>query len=130
MGWNTANDIVDPQIRLLVKRVENDEVEEAVAQELLVTLIKTCQDGDWDTEDETLELFTHVPWVVRAFKSCDVTLTDAGELPSRHQLSTVIRTTVDAVGDESGGDLDDTFWRAKLANKITDAISALLNLED
>lgn len=72
MGWSGANDIVESVIETLCTGITRMEMNESIAKQLLVTLIKKCQEGDWDTEDETLDLFSHVPWVVDAFRECGV----------------------------------------------------------
>jgi hypothetical protein len=130
MGWSSGNDIVEPQVLLLVKRVDNDELHEAVAQDLLATLISNCQNADWDAEDEVLESFAHVPWVVRAFATRGVRLTEYGKKPPRTQVKNVVRSALDAVAEESGGDLYEIFWRDKTVTAITDAMAALFDLEE
>jgi hypothetical protein len=39
---------------------------------VLVILIKALQDGDWDTEDESLDEFDGDPVVVAAFRECGI----------------------------------------------------------
>lgn len=123
MGWNSANAIVDPQVQLLVKAVDNDEMHEAVAENLLTALIKQCQEGDWDTEDETLEQWLHVPWVVRAFAACDVT-PHGDERPSRADLVRAIKATL-ASGAEQFHDLSEDFPRNWHAERVADTVLAL-----
>lgn len=128
MGWNSANEIVDPQIRMLVKAVENDEMPEALAHNLLVELIVQCQSGDWDTESESLEAFLHVPWVVRAFNACEVEFGD-GETYTKQDVKVIVRQVIDA-NVESFYDLSDDFARNVYAEKISEALAELLKLED
>jgi hypothetical protein len=70
MGWSSANDIFDPVARALISHEESYDIKLAI----LVPLINALQDGDWDTEDESLEEFKDDPAVVEAFRRQDVTL--------------------------------------------------------
>lgn len=74
MGWASAGDIFDPVAEQFVAGVENGGLSEEAAHRTLVTLISKLQDGDWDTEYESLMKFSRVPWVVQAFAECGVTL--------------------------------------------------------
>lgn len=69
MGWSSAGDIFDPVCALIVKGVEGKAIAEAEATKVLTVLIGKLQDGDWDTEDESLALFTDHPFVVAAFEA-------------------------------------------------------------
>lgn len=70
MGWASAGYIFDPVCKALQKSFMVPEAR----QKILVTLIKALQDGDWDTEDESLEQFAEDPVVVKAFQECGVYL--------------------------------------------------------
>lgn len=124
MGWNLANAIVDPQVALMVKAVDNGEMHEAVAEQLLRQLILKCQESDWDTEGETLEEWLYVPWVVRAFAACDVTA-HGDERPDRTYLIRAINTTITS-GIEQFPDLAERYQCDWHAERIADAVLALL----
>jgi hypothetical protein len=64
MGWSSANEIFDPVVQAMVEAA----VGTAATTRVLTVLIKALQDGDWDTEDESLELFKDYPAVVEAFR--------------------------------------------------------------
>jgi hypothetical protein len=68
MGWNSANEIFDPVIGAL----RGADVPAATLKHVAVTLIKALQDGDWDTEDESLEEFKDDPVIVAAFAECGI----------------------------------------------------------
>lgn len=129
MGWNSAGDIADPQIALMVKAVDNDELSEALACTMLENLIDKLQDGDWDTEGESLEQFAHVPWVVRAFREKGVTLSDPDIKVDKADVKRVVRQAIDANVD-SWYDLSEDFARNVHADAITNAIAALFALDD
>lgn len=63
MGWNSANEIFDPVAKALIDANVGDKV----LRDVLGSLIEKLQDGDWDTEDESLEAFASEPAVVAAF---------------------------------------------------------------
>lgn len=63
MGWNSAGDIFDPVAQALIDLGANAATKRAV----LTVLIDKLRDGDWDTEDESLEAFGHDPAIVSAF---------------------------------------------------------------
>jgi hypothetical protein len=72
MGWNSAGDIFDPVAKALVDLNAPDDLKKRVLSDLIGAL----QDGDWDTEDESLELFKNDPAIVAAFADHDVYLED------------------------------------------------------
>lgn len=72
MGWNSANRIFDPVARALIEAGATDDVKRKV----LGDLIRELQDGDWDTEDESLEDFLGDPAIVQAFADRNVHLSD------------------------------------------------------
>lgn len=72
MGWSSANQIFNPVARSLREAGASDQTKRKV----LGDLIGGLQDGDWDTEDESLEEFLDDPAIVRAFADRDVHLDD------------------------------------------------------
>lgn len=70
MGWASAGSIFDPVAKALVELNAPDDMKRAV----LGTLIGQLQDGDWDTEGESLEDFQDDPAIVAAFRDHDVIL--------------------------------------------------------
>ncbi|MEU0018009.1 hypothetical protein ABZ173_10100 [Streptomyces rochei] len=72
MGWNSANRIFDPVARALIDTGADDNTKRKV----LGDLISELQDGDWDTEDESLEDFLTDPAIVKAFADKGVHLSD------------------------------------------------------
>lgn len=70
MGWGSASYIADNVADALIETNATDDVTEKV----MARLIKSLQDGDWDTEEESLENFSAYPAIVRAFAACGVTL--------------------------------------------------------
>jgi hypothetical protein len=64
MGWNSAGEIFNPVAQALIDTNAPDDTKTRV----LGDLIKQLQSGGWDTEDESLERFTHDPAVVEAFR--------------------------------------------------------------
>lgn len=64
MGWASAGAIFDPVAKAMVELGAPDEMKTRV----LSTLIGTLQDGDWDTEEESLGQFQHDPAIVEAFR--------------------------------------------------------------
>ncbi|MET9142413.1 hypothetical protein [Streptomyces sp. NPDC004042] len=72
MGWNSANRIFNPVATALQKANADDDTKRTV----LGNLIRELQDGDWDTEDESLEDFLDDPAIVSAFADRNVHLHD------------------------------------------------------
>ncbi|NJP73385.1 hypothetical protein HCJ99_21390 [Streptomyces sp. C1-2] len=72
MGWNSANRIFDPVAKALIETGADDNTK----RKALGDLISELQDGDWDTEDESLEDFLNDPAIVSAFADRDVHLPD------------------------------------------------------
>lgn len=72
MGWSSANEIFNPVARSLQEAGVSDETKRKV----LGDLIGGLQDGDWDTEDESLEDFLDDPAIVAAFADHNVHLSD------------------------------------------------------
>lgn len=70
MGWASAGYIFDPVCEELIKAHMVPEV----LTKVLTVLIKTLQNGDWDTEEESLGRFSDNPAVVKAFQNCDIYL--------------------------------------------------------
>ncbi len=72
MGWNSANQIFNPVAHSLREAGVSDQTKRKV----LGDLISGLQDGDWDTEDESLEDFLDDPAIVLAFADRNVHLSD------------------------------------------------------
>lgn len=72
MGWSSANSVFNPVARALIEAGAPDDTKRKV----LGDLIGGLQDGDWDTEDESLEEFLDDPAVVQAFADKGVHLAD------------------------------------------------------
>lgn len=72
MGWSSANSVFDPVARALIDAGADD----TTKRKVLGDLIGGLQEGDWDTEDESLEDFLDDPAVVQAFADRGVHLTD------------------------------------------------------
>jgi len=70
MGWASAGAIFDPVARAMVELGAPDEMKIRV----LGDLIGALQDGDWDTEGESLDEFQDDPAIVEAFRQHDVYL--------------------------------------------------------
>jgi hypothetical protein len=100
MGWNSAGDIFDPVARALIELGAPD----AMKTRVLGDLIGALQDGDWDTEDESLEQFKNDPAIVAAFADHDVYPDDE-----------------DDVGDQGDADSDVFALIAEIASRLTDA---------
>ena len=64
MGWASAGGIFDPVAQGLINAGASDDVKIQV----LTLLIKALKDGDWDTEDESLDQFRDDPAIVEAFR--------------------------------------------------------------
>lgn len=64
MGWNGAGDIFDAVATTLINARATDEVKTKV----VTTLAWELRDGDWDTEDESLEAFRYDPAIVEGFR--------------------------------------------------------------
>jgi hypothetical protein len=63
MGWASAGAIFDPVAQALVDL----DADEHTKRKVLGPLIDALQDGDWDTEDESLEQFRDDPVIVSLF---------------------------------------------------------------
>jgi hypothetical protein len=68
MGWASANEIFDP----VARKTAELGIPDGQRADLLETLIRQLQQGDWDTEDESLSQFENDPAVVEAFRRCDI----------------------------------------------------------
>lgn len=80
MGWSSANDIFNPVARAL----SDAEVSDQTKRKVLGDLIGGLQDGDWDTEDESLEVFLGDPAIVLAFSDKGVHLSDESCCRAEH----------------------------------------------
>jgi hypothetical protein len=74
MGWSSAGYIFDPVAKALIELKAPDEIKIRV----LGDLIGALQQGDWDTEGESLTEFEDDPAVVEAFRQHGVLL-DCGD---------------------------------------------------
>lgn len=72
MGWSSANMIFNPVARAL----QDTGADDATKRKVLGDLIGNLQEGDWDTEDESLEDFLDDAAIVSAFADRDVHLSD------------------------------------------------------
>lgn len=129
MGWASAGDIIDPQIPIMVEAVDNGELDEAKAVEVLSNLIDKLQDNDWDTEDESLEQWLHVPWVVKAFAQHGVFPVAPNETVERSQVYNAVSATLDAIISPDLYDLSESADRHRVAEKVTNAIASLFSLD-
>ena len=68
MGWASAGYIFDPVAKAMVELNAPDEVKISV----LGALIGQLQGDDWDTERDSLEVFSEDPAIVEAFRQHDV----------------------------------------------------------
>ena len=68
MGWSSANSIFDPIAESLISSYEEDDLK----TEILVSVIKTLQNNDWDTEGESVDLWNNYPFIIEAFRNCGV----------------------------------------------------------
>jgi hypothetical protein len=80
MGWASAGAIFDPVAKAMVELRAPDEMKIRV----LGDLIGALQNGDWDTESESLGEFQDDPAIVEAFRQHDVIIhcgaeSDVGE---------------------------------------------------
>lgn len=64
MGWASAGAIFDPVAKAMVELKAPDEMKTRVLSDLIGAL----QDGDWDTESESLDQFEGDPAIVEAFR--------------------------------------------------------------
>jgi len=63
MGWASAGDIFNRVADGLIEANASDDVKARVLGDLCGAL----QDGDWDTEDESLDLYANDPVIVQVF---------------------------------------------------------------
>jgi hypothetical protein len=120
VGWNSANRIFDPVARALIKAGADDDTKRTTLRDL----IKELQEGDWDTEDESLEEYLHDPVIVGAFADCNVHLSDRRCCRAEHaddpRRSLLLMRSEDVDEDEMSQGLD--AFAHQLAEKIrTDA---------
>lgn len=74
MGWASAGAIFDPVAKAMVELNAPDEMKTRI----LGDLIGALQDGDWDTEHESLDEFRDDPAIVEAFRQHNV-FTECGD---------------------------------------------------
>lgn len=70
MGWASASGIFDTVADGLIEANAPDDIKARV----LSRLCQELQDGDWDTEDESLERYADDPVIVQVFADHDVHL--------------------------------------------------------
>lgn len=70
MGWSSAGQIFDPVARALIEAGASDDLK----RKTLSALIGQLQEGDWDTEDASLDEFADDPAIVQAFRDNGVIL--------------------------------------------------------
>lgn len=63
MGWSSGSDIFNGVAKALVELDADDRIKRGV----LGPLIDSLRDGDWDTEDESMQEFRHDPVIVELF---------------------------------------------------------------
>jgi hypothetical protein len=64
MGWSSANHIFNETINVAILASVKGEALTRIAE----TLIGELQDGDWDTESESVDLFMECPEIIEAFR--------------------------------------------------------------
>lgn len=79
MGWASAGQIFNPVAQALIDAGASDELKTTV----LAKLINQLQDGDWDTEHESLDEFKHDPAIVAAFRQNNVVIPCTAENDDR-----------------------------------------------
>jgi hypothetical protein len=72
MGWNSANPIFNAVADDLIATNASDETKRLVLGDLIAEL----QNGDWDTEDESLDRYSDDPAIVAAFREHGVQYDD------------------------------------------------------
>lgn len=70
MGWASAGYIFDP----VARELQTAGVPDSVRYKVCKILIDTLQNGDWDTEEESLGEFQDDPVIVKAFLDNDIPL--------------------------------------------------------
>jgi len=70
MGWASAGRIFDPIAKTMAELNAPDDMKIKVLGDLIAAL----QEGDWDTEHESLDLFAGDPAIVEAFRRNNVIL--------------------------------------------------------
>lgn len=94
MGWSSAGLFFDPVAQALIDAKAAREVKLAA----LVPLIKGLKEGDWDTTDESLELFQGDPDTVEAFRQAGVVSHGEQELASYlYQTTGLARVSAEKV---------------------------------
>lgn len=65
MGFNGGNEIFDPVVKELL---DCKTIPSNIKTRITAKLIDVLQDADWDTQDESYEIFKGQPEVVAAFR--------------------------------------------------------------
>lgn len=76
MGFSSGNEIFDPICKTVVALVEERRILRYDAKTILSIAIDALQNCDWDTEDESLDVFKQHDFVVDAFAENDVFVGD------------------------------------------------------
>lgn len=118
MGWASGGAIIEPVIHIMVKAVDNAELEKSVATSILAKMIDKLRDSDWDTCDETLEAWLHVPFVVGAFAVNGISL----GVHDYQGAKLLARRVIDANADQ-WHDLSEDFTRNIYAEALADAFA-------
>lgn len=75
MGWASGGQIFDAVAKGLI----DAEVSDQIKRDVLGKLIDALQEGDWDTEDESLDTFAADPLIVMLFAERGIHLPDDDE---------------------------------------------------
>ena len=68
MGWGSAGGLFNDIVHAMI----DADVHGEKLTDICEKIIRQFQEGDWDTEGESLEAFENHPDVVKAFRRCDV----------------------------------------------------------
>ncbi|MFG3085092.1 hypothetical protein [Streptomyces parvulus] len=124
MGWNSANRIFDPVARALIDTGADD----TTKRKVLGDLISELQDGDWDTEGESLEDFLHDPAIVAAFHDRNVHTQDRA-CCQRTRLADAQERITAALAEKFAGGLREANLRPVSATEASEvAIEAIRDL--
>jgi len=132
MGWSSANEIFNPVARSLQEVGVSDQTKRKV----LGDLIGGLQDGDWDTEDESLEEFLDDQAIVSAFADHDVHLSDrrccAREIDAdlRRVIVDVLRNNEDVSEQAIGEALDAFAHQLAMRIRTTELPDDLIDMFD
>jgi hypothetical protein len=127
MGWSSANSIFDPVARALIDAGTDADTKRKVLGDLIAGL----QDGDWDTEDESLEDFRHDPAIVQAFANNGVHLTEEQQADADSAVLALISEIASHLTDATDeGEYQAAVLIGDLANGRTSIAEARAELAD